>query len=388
MKDVENLRRKQINFMNKIFSFFVFILVGAVSHAGDTPSLKDVFKNHFSIGVAVNQWQASGEDAKGAALIAQQFNSAVPENVLKWELVHPRSGTNGYDFKRSDEFVAFGEKHQMLLVGHTLAWHSQTPGWVFRDEQGRELSGTNAADRELLLNRLHDHISTVVGRYKGRIKIWDVVNEALQDGGSFLETNLLRARSPWVRILGEEFIVKAFEWAHEADPDAILRYNDYSLENPTKRKRLIALIKNLQAKKVPVMAIGTQTHVNLTSPTPEQEDATLTEIATLGLPIHVTELDVNAAGGGQRNLSADVSENASASAGGVEDAAMEKQAKQYGNLFRIFLKHRAEVKLVTLWGLTDKDSWRRNGRPLLFNDKGEPKAAFSAVMKQATGFTE
>ena len=347
--------------------------------ADSTPTLKDAFQKNFAVGVAVNQRQFTGADTNGAAVIAAQFNSIAPENVLKWEVVHPRPGTNGYNFEPSDAYVAFGEKNKMLIVGHTLAWHSQTPRWVFQDDHGRELSGTNAADRELLLNRLHEHISTVVGRYKGRIKIWDVVNEALTDGGSFSETNILRARSPWVRILGEEFIVKAFEWAHEADPDAILRYNDYSLENSTKRQRLAVLIKNLQAKKVPVMAIGTQTHVNLMSPTAEQEDAALTEIATLGLPIHVTEMDVNAASGGQRNLGADVSENANANSGALVDAALEKQAKQYASLFGIFLKHR-EVKLVTLWGLTDTDSWRRNGRPLLFDGNWQPKPAFQSVI--------
>ena len=346
-------------------------------------TLKGAFRDDFPVGVAVNQRQFTGQDSNRVAIIVSQFNSVSPENVLKWESVHPRPGPSGYDFAAADAYVAFGEKHHMLIVGHTLAWHSQTPRWVFQDESGRPLQGTNAADRALLLQRLHDHIQTVVGRYRGRIKIWDVVNEALNDGGSLTDTNLLRQRSPWVRILGDEFIVKAFEWAHEADPDAILRYNDYSIENEPKRKRLVALITMLQAKHVPVMAIGSQTHANLTWPSPELEDAALTDIEKLGLPIHITELDVNASQAGQRSQSADVSQNTQVNGEGVVDAANQKLADQYSSLFRVFLKHRQSIKLVTFWGVTDADSWRRNGHPLLFDMQGNPKPAFDAVLNVA-----
>ena len=200
--------------------------------SADAPAaLKDAYKDSFAIGVAINQNQIMEEDTNGVALIASQFNAIAPENVMKWQSIHPRAGKDGYDFKPADAYVAFGEKHHMLIVGHTLAWHSQTPAWVFRADDGRQLQGTNEADRQILLDRLHEHIQTVVGRYKGRVKIWDVVNEALNDSSSDSDTNMLRRQSPWVRILGQEFIEKAFQWAHEADPDCILRYNDYSIEN-------------------------------------------------------------------------------------------------------------------------------------------------------------
>lgn len=346
--------------------------------------MKDAFKNQFPIGVAINLDQITGQDTNGVALITSQFNSISPENVLKWEKVHPRPGPNGYDFSAGDAFVAFGEQHRMLIVGHTLVWHSQTPRWVFQDEQGRWLSGTNAADRALLLERMRDHIMTVVGRYKGRIKIWDVVNEALNDSRNENDTNVLRQSSPWVRILGMEFIEKAFEYAHEADPAAVLRYNDYSVENPAKRQRLITLIKHLQSRNLPVTAIGSQTHANLIWPEPELEDDFLTEVGQLGLPIHITELDVNSSQAGQRNQSADISQNAQASEGEAQVAsAQEKLAQQYGNLFRMFQKHRDVVKLVTFWGVTDADSWRRDGKPLLFDGDWKPKSAFRAVIKTA-----
>ncbi len=350
----------------------------------DAPvTLKDAFKDSFAMGVAVNDRQFTEQDTNGVALIVSQFNAIAPENALKWEKVHPRSGTNGYNFAPADAYVAFGEKHHMLIVGHTLAWHSQTPPWVFRDDSGRQLQGTNAEDRQILLDRLHEHIQTVVGHYKGRIKIWDVVNEALNDSSSLSDTNMLRANSPWVRILGTEFIVKAFQWAHEADPDCILRYNDYSIENEPKRKRLIVLIKMLQEQHVPVMAIGSQTHANLIWPSEKLEDEALTDIAKLGLPIHVTEMDVDGSQRGQRNQSADVAQNAQAGGGGVVDSADQKLADQYASLFRVFMKHRKDIKLVTLWGVTDKDSWRRFGNPLLFDGEWHPKAAFDSVVKEA-----
>lgn len=347
-------------------------------------TLKGVFKKDFPIGVAINQDQFTGQDTNGTALVTSQFNSIAPENVLKWEKVHPQPGTNGYDFTLSDAYVAFGEQHHMLIVGHTLVWHAQTPRWVFQDDNGRALSGTNAADRELLLQRMHDHIRTVVGRYKGRIQIWDVVNEALNDSHNLNDTNVLRQSSPWVRILGMDFIVKAFEYAHEADSAAILRYNDYSVENPAKRQRLITLIQYLQSKNVPVTAIGSQTHANLTWPTPELEDEFLTEVGGLGLPIHITELDVNGSKAGQRYQSADITLAAQASGDGHQvESVQEQQAQQYAALFRSFLKHRHTVKLVTFWGVTDTDSWLRNAQPLLFDGDWQPKLAFRAVINTA-----
>ena len=239
------------------------------------------------------------------------------------------------------------------------------------------------ASREELLQRMHDHIATVVGRYKGKIKVWDVVNEAIDDRG----TNILR-NSPWLRIIGPDFIAKAFEYAHEADPDAILRYNDYGLENPDKRHKLIILIKSLQAQHVPVMAIGSQTHVSVSGPSFEEEDAALTDLEQLGLPIHITELDVNSAEAGQNAFGADIANNAASTQGGLVDDANRRLADQYANLFRAFLKHRNSVKLVTLWGVNDGVSWRAQGRPLLFDANDKPKPAFQAVLAEAKKLAE
>jgi endo-1,4-beta-xylanase len=393
----------------------ILVASAATAHDDHVPALKDAYKRHFLIGVAINRTIATGEAGGGfrsqdlvnrdIALTKEQFNQISPENDLKWQLVHPREGADGYEFGPADAYVEFGLKNHMLIVGHTLVWHGQTPRWVFSgtaapggaaDAARQPAPPANAAPggfgrgfgpagpratREELLARMRDHIHTVVGRYRGKIKVWDVVNEAIADGGP----EVLRI-SPWQQIIGPDFIAKAFEYAHEADPKAILRYNDYGLENPAKRQKLIRLIKELQAQKVPVMAIGTQTHVSVSWPSPDDEDRALTELETLGLPIHVTELDVNGAQSGQRSSGADVSNNSAATQGGIVDDANRRLADQYAGLFKVFLKHRL-VKVVTFWGVNDAVSWRANGRPLLFDGNDQPKPAFFATVQAATGET-
>jgi len=394
------------------------LAAGGTAQAGDTPTLQSAYKEHFHVGVAINRSMATGAAgraggfgrspelaAKDIALVKEQFDQISPENDLKWALIHPREGADGYNFEPADAYVSFGESNHMYIVGHTLVWHSQTPTWVFQGTNppppqpgGAEAAGgTNAAagrrgppgfgrggltgpraSRDELLQRMRDHIHAVVGRYKGRIQAWDVVNEAVADGG----TNVLRS-TPWLEIIGPDFIAKAFEYAHEADPGALLRYNDYGLENPAKRRKLITLIRSLQEQHVPVMAIGSQTHVNVSSPGFEGEDQTLTDLETLGLPIHITELDVNGAQGGQRTSGADVAGNAATTQGGLVDDASRRLADAYAGLFRAFVKHEKSVKVVTFWGANDAVSWRAQGRPLLFDGNDQPKPAFEAVIQAA-----
>lgn len=401
----------------------VALLTSCTTPTLHPPTLKDTYKKDFKIGVAINRTITMGAEVradnvnrneeqvkKDIALVKQQFNQVVSENDMKWALIQPEPGPNGYDFGPADAFVNFGVANHMYIVGHTLVWHAQTPNWVFAgtnpppvfnepprfgmntneteaNPPGRRRFGRGGfgrgfgyngprASREELLERMREHIHTVVGRYKGKVQVWDVVNEAIADGG----TNMLR-NSLWLQIIGPDFIAKAFEYAHEADPKAILRYNDYGLESSNKRKKFIALIKSLQAQHVPVMAIGTQTHVSVSSPSFEQEDEALTDLEQLGLPIHITELDVNSARGGQRDFGADVENNAATTQGGLVEGADKRLADQYANLFRAFLKHRKSVAVVTLWGVNDGVSWRANGRPLLFDANDVPKPAFDAVIQ-------
>ena len=408
--------------MNLIARTILLLLaVGATAQAADKPvTLKETFKDDFLVGTAVNRNMVTGgagfrrsaeQSAKDVALVKEQFNQITAENDMKWALMHPREGKDGYDFGPADAFVNFGLSNKMYLAGHTLVWHSQTPNWVFAGTNPPPTNATASvaantntpatnqfgrgrfgggfgggfgryngprASRDELLQRMREHIHTVVGRYKGKVKSWDVVNEAIADGSG---TNVLR-NSLWLEIIGPDFIAKAFQYAHEADPNAILRYNDYGLENPAKRKKLITVIKSLQEQKVPVHAIGSQAHLNV-SITFETMDQTLAEIATLGLPIHITELDVNTATGGQRGFGADIASNAATTQGGLVSAAGKKLTDAYAGIFRAFLKHRDSVKMVTFWGANDANSWRANGKPLLFDGNSQPKPAFDAVIAEA-----
>jgi endo-1,4-beta-xylanase len=357
------------------------VLLAAVLpvRAQERPSLKDAFKDSFLIGTALNRAQIYGEDTRGVAIVKAQFNAITPENTLKWEAVHPKLDT--YDFEAADRYVAFGEKYHMYIVGHTLVWHQQTPRWVFEDEKG------NPVSRDELLKRMREHIQTVVGRYKGRINSWDVVNEALNDDGTLRQT-------PWMKIIGEDYLAKAFQFAHEADPEAQLNYNDYSLENEAKRNGAIALIKKLRDQGVPVTGLGVQGHDNLEWPTAEQEDATLAAFGKLGVKVMITELDMDVLPHATQNHGADVTLNVEAQAklnpyvNGLPDSIQQTLAKRYADLFAVFLKHRGIVSRVTFWGVTDADSWRNNwpirGRtsyPLLFDRNGQPKPAFDAVVR-------
>jgi endo-1,4-beta-xylanase len=349
--------------------------------AGDSAALKDVFRGSFMVGAALNQNQFEERDARGVGIIKTHFNTITPENVLKWESIHPEPGV--YRFEAGDRYVRFGTENGMFVVGHTLVWHSQTPRWVFQDAAGAPLT------RDSLLARMREHIITVVGRYRGRIKGWDVVNEALEENGTL-------RKSPWLNIIGEDYIAKAFEYAHEADPAAELYYNDYSMENPAKRAGGVELIKKLQARGVRVNAVGLQGHQKMDWPSVAQEDSTIAAFAALGVKVNITELDIDVLPRAVRGTGADVSLNAQAQAamnpyaGGLPDSAQKALAARYADLFAVFLKHRDAIDRITFWGVTDGDSWLngwpvrgRTSYPLLFDRAGGKKPAYEAVVRVA-----
>jgi endo-1,4-beta-xylanase len=373
--------------MNKVVTTVGVLLLGGVLTGAfaQQSSLKDVFKGSFYIGTAINRAQIYGEDSRGVNIVKEQFDSISPENVLKWESVHPKPDV--YDFAPSDKYVEFGAKNHMFIVGHTLVWHNQTPKWVFEDEKGNPIS------RKALIKRMRDHIHKVVGRYKGRIKGWDVVNEAINEDGTMRQ-------SPWMKIIGPDYIEKAFQFAHEADPKAELYYNDFNLENEPKRNGAIALIKKLKAEDIPVKAIGLQGHDRLEWPTIEQQDATITAFEQLGVKINITELDVTVLPPATRQNTAEVTAVAESKPAlnpytdGLPDSVQQALAKRYADLFAVFLKHRKDIERVTFWGVTDADSWRNDwparGRtdfPLLFDRNGAPKPAFDAVIRTAKAET-
>ncbi len=343
--------------------------------------LKDVFADAFMIGTALNEAQVFGRDRQAVDLAEIHFNSITPENVTKWGPIHPEPGK--YDFAAADGFVEFGERNGMFMVGHTLVWHSQTPAWVFQDDAG------NPVSREVLLDRMRDHIHTVVGRYKGRIHGWDVVNEALDEDGSLRQ-------SPWYRIIGEDYIARAFEYAREADPGAELYYNDYSLENQPKRDGAVRLMRSLKEQGVPVTGIGTQGHFMLDWPDLDEIEKTITEFAALGLDVMITELDIDVLPAAFDYMGADISRRAELEErlnpypDGLPESVQQELARRYRDIFEVLLRHRDAVTRVTFWGITDRNSWKNNwpvyGRtnyPLLFDRDGKPKPAYYEVVDAA-----
>ena len=346
------------------------------------PVLKQELRGKFLIGAAINLAQIEGRDTQGSALVRREFNTISPENVLKWEAVHPKP--DSFAFAAPDRYVAFGQKNGLVVIGHTLVWHSQTPRWVFQDAAGQP------ASRDTLLARMRHHILTVVGRYKGRIKGWDVVNEALNEDGTLRQ-------SPWLKIIGEDYIAQAFRFAHEADPRAELYYNDYSLENAAKRAGAVALIRKLQAEGIRVAAVGLQGHYKMGWPAPAALDSTIAAFAALGVKVNITELDVDVLPparpqyrGADVSFRADTSSALNPYARALPDSMQQALARRYADIFAVLLARRGVVERVTFWGVDDADSWLNNwpvrGRtsyPLLFDRAGQPKAAFDAVVEAA-----
>ncbi len=368
-----------------LYSIFILTTIGCAQEEPN-PSLKDALGDRIHIGAAVKRSHLDWQDERSRNIIIHQFNSITPENLLKWESVHPR--LNDYNFCASDLFAEFGEAHDMFIVGHVLVWHSQTPNWVFEDEDG------NLKSREALINLMTDHIQTVVGRYRGRIDGWDVVNEALNDDGSFRQ-------SKWYQILGEDYIKLAFELTNEVDPDAELYYNDYNLWNPKKRDGVVALVSSLLNQGIRVDGIGMQSHWSLNHPPIEQIRASIDAFLALGVKVHITELDIDVLPSAWDNVGADISANFELNeqlnpyTEGLPQEVEEAQAQRYKALFELFLSYPEDIVRVTLWGVHDGGSWLNNwpvkGRtsyPLLFDREGQPKAAHTAILDLSTNSME
>ena len=361
---------------------------GAVAKA---PAIKDAFADDFRVGTALGTAQLMGEEPAALELSARQFNAITPENCLKWALVHPEP--EEYDFEASDRFVEWGEANDMFIVGHTLVWHNQTPRWAFEGVGGKPM------DRETALARLKEHIETVAGRYKGRIDAWDVVNEAIDDEGK-LRTGPVgewpRRGSPWHEAIGDDYIEQAFRFAHAADPDAELYYNDYNEWYPAKIEAISKLVKDLKAKGVRIDGIGLQGHWGVDYPELEEIDHMLSEYGKLGVKLMITELDVTTIPLPSRDTGAEVSQVFGADTGrdpypdGLPADKQQELAARYAAIFEILHKHRDKIDRVTFWGVHDGQSWRndwpvrgRTDYPLLFDRQLQPKPALDAVINVA-----
>jgi endo-1,4-beta-xylanase len=340
--------------------------------------LKDAFKDYFYVGTALNFGQIFGKDTAETKLIVSQFSSIVPENIMKWEVIQPKLDT--FNFAPADSFVAFGQKHNMFIIGHCLVWHSQVPANVFTDKKGKNVS------RDTLLKRMKYHINSVVSRYKGRVNGYDVVNEALNEDGTM-------RKSKWFEIIGDDFIEKAFEYAHEADSNVQLYYNDYNIENPAKRAGAIRIIKDLQSKGLKIDGVGIQAHWSIKGPSMGMIDSAINDFANLGVKVMLTELDMGVLPNPWDNNNANVSDTAAFKkemnpyAAGLPDSIQQKLTQRYTDLFTVLTKNKGKISRVTFWGLHDGCSWLNNwpirGRtnyPLIFDRQLKPKPAYDAIV--------
>jgi endo-1,4-beta-xylanase len=329
--------------------------------------LKDYYKNYFPIGVAVSPNALKSDEAN---LILQEFNSLTPENAMKMGPIHPRE--NQYYWNAADSIVAFAQRNKLKVRGHTLCWHNQAPSWMFKDAAG------NKVTKEVLLQRLKDHITAVVSRYKGKIYAWDVVNEAISDR----KDEYLR-NSQWLQICGEEYIAKAFQWAHEADPDAKLFYNDYNEIGAVKREKIYRLVKNLKNAGVPIHGVGLQGHWAVNEPSKQQLDSTLKMFANLGLKLQITELDISV-----YPKEHDARERRPEDANtAFTPEREEKQSAIYKMSFELFRKYKKVISGVTFWNISDRHSWldnfpvqNRKDYPLLFDKDLKPKKAYWEIV--------
>ncbi len=356
--------------MKKSVCFAIIALTAWTAGAqSQIKTLKEAYKDDFSIGVAVSMANLLSTDH--ALQIKQMYNSITAENDMKPAVTQPQEGV--WNWSNADNIARFAAMNNIPLRGHTLIWHGQTGRWMFYDDNGELVS------KEVLYERMRTHINTIMGRYKGRIYAWDVVNEAISDDPNASHPY---RESLYYRICGsDEFIRKAFEFAREADPDALLFYNDYNDSNPMKRERIYNMVKEMKAAGVPIDGIGMQGHYNVSSPTEDEFRTAIKRYAEVVDNIHITELDVrvNAGQGGQL-----VGES------GVTALTPELEAlqvKQYEMLFRVMRENKDVIKNVTFWNTDDATTWldgRRgsSGRsfPLLFDDNLQPKAAYYRVI--------
>ena len=332
--------------------------------------LKDSYRNYFPIGVAVSPRSLTGPDS---ALILREFNSLTPENAMKMGPIHPEEGR--YNWKDADLIVNFAQAHGLRVRGHNLCWHEQTPPWLFIDSQGRQVS------KEVLLQRLKDHITAVVSRYKGKVYAWDVVNEAIDDDS----TKQLR-NSPWYRICGDEYIAKAFEYAHQADPGAQLFYNDYNTERPEKRERVYKLLKQLVTAGVPITGIGLQGHWSVYEPSEKELREAIDRFSSLGLKVQITELDISIYPWEKYKRARRPGEP------DTYTPELERlQGEQYRKVFSVFRDYKGILNGITFWNVSDRHTWLdeypvpgRKNYPLLFDTNGQPKKAYRGVVNFKT----
>ena len=366
-----------ITFMKRLLlSAMAIATLSSVSAQG----LKDAVGKYFLMGAAINQWQSDGQVPQADAVLSKHFNCVVAENCMKPEVLAPAEGI--FDFRVADKFIRYAQQLGLKVNGHCLVWHSQAPDWWFTNGYT-----ASPASKEVLKERLITHIKTVVGHFKGKVFGWDVVNEAIEDDGSF-------RKSPYYRLLGEEFIEIAFRAAHEADPDAELYYNDYSMSGEKKREAVCRLVKNLKAKGLRIDGVGMQSHNGLDYPNLDEYEKSIDAFAACGVKVLITELDINVLpnpqgfGGAGIEQNFEFQQKYNPYTAGLPADKQKELNKRWMDLFKIYYKHRDQIGRITLWGLCDENSWL-NGWPikgrtnyaLLFDRQYQAKPVVNDIIK-------
>ncbi|MDE6560888.1 MAG: endo-1,4-beta-xylanase [Muribaculaceae bacterium] len=372
--------------MKRHFFFYLSIAVLAISCSSNkqeqAPStMKDAFKDDFLIGAAINVPLLMGEDPKADSIVALHYNSIVPENCMKSMEIHPEK--DRYFWDEADAYVKYGQDHDMAIIGHCLVWHAQLSPWFPYDENG------NYVDKEEMKARMKDHIQTVVGRYKGKIKGWDVVNECIEDDGSWRHT-------PFYDILGEEFLPLAFEYAHEADPDAELYLNDYSMFKAPKREKYVEIIKGLKEKGIRIDGMGLQSHIGYEADDPDfaEYQKTIDALSETGVKLMITELDISALPfvmqGANTDANFELTEELNPFPNGLSEEREKEWNKRAAEAMAFYRKNADKIDRVTWWGTHDGMSWRNdwpiNGRtdyPLPFDRNYNLKPFMKDIIETA-----
>jgi endo-1,4-beta-xylanase len=337
------------------------------------PTLKGAFEQDFYIGTALNNDQINEKDSVVNHLIVSQFNSVTPENIMKCEVIHPQWDT--YNFDLADKYVTYGKKNKMFVVGHALIWHEQLAPFV-----------KNIKSKDSLALFMTNHINTLASRYKGKVDGWDVVNEALNEDGTY-------RKSIFYETLGEDYLITAFKLAEKAAPGTELYYNDFNIEQPNKRAGAIALLTKIKNSGARIDGVGIQGHWSLDGPSVQEIEESIIAFSKLGLKVMITELDVSVLPNPENLVGANVDQNFAEDpkmnpyTKGLPDSVQVKLAQRYEDLFKVFLKHKDKISRITFWGVNDSQSWlnnwpikNRTNHPLFFDRNNKTKKVFDQVL--------
>ena len=380
--------------MRRIYSFIIIFSLcfqSLWSEVNEYIPLKDLYADHFLVGNilagGIDGNSLFRQDKEELALLIGEFNCLTAENSMKMQYVQPEEGV--FNFKSSDALLHIADKAGMEVVGHALVWHHQVPHWIFKDSEG------NPVSRKVLIQRMKDHIFEVVGRYKGKIKYWDVVNEAVDLRYENGQQVAFYRESPWYTIIGEDYIELAYRFAHEADPDALLLYNDYSMTDLVKTQFVADMVSELKGKGIPIHGIGMQGHWHLEWPSSRNLRKALDILSAVNVKVSISELDLRVLPhpketemGADIRLNIERLNELDPYTKGIPEKMLKKQAKKYASLFKVFLEYSDVIERVSFWGVVDHHSWLRDwpvkGRtvyPALFDRDYSPKPAYFAIRK-------